>query len=152
MANGLTRNLKAKVCRRTLRNRLKDKGYVPSRKIEKSDFLKEQCVRRCGFGQAHSHRTGPMWSNHLQGCGDMKDVIFYPRRLKARFTRYRCPWTYMTQCEKYKKEFLRPKKQTRFSRKEYKLVKNVKILGFTASAGKQLFVKCRSCHTTIACF
>ena len=48
----------------------------------------------------------------------------------------------MKQCEKYKKEFLRPKKQTRFSRKEYKLVKKVKILGFTASAGKQLFVKC----------
>ena len=83
-----------------------------------------------------------MWVNHIQGCGDLKDVTYYPRKMKARFARYRCSWTYMKQCEKYKAKFLKPRKQNMFTRKEHKNVKKCKILGFTASNGRVLLVRC----------
>ena len=48
----------------------------------------------------------------------------------------------MRKCEKYKAPFLKPRKGRMFSRKEYKLTRRCKILGFTASNGKQLCVTC----------
>ena len=50
----------------------------------------------------------------------------------------------MRKCERYKAEFLRPKKSNWFGRKEYKAVTKGKILGFTAANGAQLFVRCPS--------
>ena len=79
------------------------------------------------FCKAHEHRTPGMWVNHIHGCGDLKDVTYYPRKMKARFARYRCSWTYMKQCEKYKSKFLKPRKQNMFTRKEHKNVKKCKI-------------------------
>ena len=140
--SGLPRNLRRKICKRTIRNRLAERGYAPSKKVEKSDFLQKQRAVRVAFCKAHEHRTPAMWVNHLQGCGDLKDVTYYPRKMKARFCRYRCSWTYMRQCEKYKSEFLKPHKSRMFTRKEYKSVRKCKILGFTASNGRVLCVRC----------
>ena len=138
----LPRNLRNKICKRTIRNRLAERGYAPTKKVEKNDFLSKQRAVRVAFCRAHEHRTPAMWVNHLQGCGDLKDVTYYPRKMKARFSRYRCSWTYMRECEKYKTEFLKPKKQNMFTRKEHKSVKKCKILGFTAANGRVLCVRC----------
>ena len=46
--------------------------------------------------------------------------------------------------ERRKAEFLRPKRERMFGRKEYRTTKKGKILGFTTSSGKQLFVRCPS--------
>ena len=62
--------------------------------------------------------------------------------MKARFTRYRCAWTYMKASERRRAEFLKPKKERMIGKKEYRNARKGKILGFTASTGKQLFVLC----------
>ena len=84
-----------------------------------------------------------MWQNYLQGCGDLKDFSYFPRQMKTRFARYRCAWTYMKASERAKAEFLKPKPSQMFPRKEYKRnVRKSKVLGFTTSSGKTLFVLC----------
>ena len=144
VATGLPPKLKRNVCFRTIRNRLAERGYVPERKIEKNDFLKAQRGIRVDFCKYHEHRTPATWNNYLQGVGDIKDFTYYPIKLKARFIRYRCSWTYMRKCEKRKAEFLKPKKRQMFSKKEYKTVQKGKILGFTTSTGKTLNLRCHS--------
>ena len=74
----------------------------------------------------------------------MKDFTFYPRKLKARFTRYRCAWTYMKASEKRKAEFLKPRKDRMFNRKEYRTTRKGKVLGFTTSGGRTFFAMCPS--------
>ena len=84
-----------------------------------------------------------MWSIYLQGCGDLKDFTYYARHMKTRFARYRCSWTYMKASEKAKAEFQKPKPRQMFTRHEYKKgAKKGKVLGFTTSTGKLLFVLC----------
>ena len=142
VAVGLSKKLRSKVCSRTIRNRLADKGYVPERKLEKHDFLVKQRGARVSFCLSHQHRSPAMWANYLQGCGDLKDFTYYPKRMKARFCRYRCSWTYMRQCEKHKADFLKPKKRQMFTRKEYKATQKGKVLGFTASSGQMIYLRC----------
>ena len=50
----------------------------------------------------------------------------------------------MKASERRKAEFLKPKKERMFGKKEYKAARKGKILGFTASSGQQLFVVCPS--------
>ena len=54
----------------------------------------------------------------------------------------------MKASEQRKAEFLKPKKGQMFGRKEYKSVKQGKVLGFTASDGRMLFVMCPSPWST----
>ena len=144
VARLLPRALKAKVCLRTLRTRLAAAGYKPEKKLEKADFEQKQRRARLDFCKEHQHRTSAMWSTFLQGCGDLKDFTFYPRKLKARFARYRCAWTYMKKCEKRQAQFLKPRKDRMFKRKEYKTVRKGKVLGFTTSCGRTIFATCPS--------
>ena len=139
-----TRGLRGKVSRRTIRRRLAELGYTPTKKSEKHDFLSKQRVVRMSFCKSHAHRTPDMWAAHLQGCGDLKDFTYFPRKMKARFTRYRCAWTYMKASERRKAEFLKPKRDRMFGKRECKAAKKGKILGFTASSGRQLFIQCPS--------
>ena len=120
VAAGLPQRLRAKISRRTIRRRLAARGYTPSRKLEKSAFLTKQRAARVAWCQAHQHRTPKMWAKFLQGCGDLKDFTYFPRKMKTRFARYRCAWTYMKHSERSKAEFLKPKPNQMFSRKEYK--------------------------------
>ena len=84
-----------------------------------------------------------MWANYLQGCGNLKDFSYFPGKMKTRFARYRCSWTYMKHSEKSKAEFLKPKPNQMFTKKEYKKgVRKGKVLGFTTSTGRKLFVFC----------
>jgi len=66
----------------------------------------------------------------------MKKFTYYPRKLKPKFAQLRAPWTYMTEQEKTKPAFVRPKRW--FPKKEWKLVKKQKVFGFTASTGSIL--------------
>ena len=76
--------------------------------------------------------------------GDLKDFTYFPRKMKARFIRYRCVWTYMRASERRKAEFLKPKRERMFGKKEYRQARKGKVLGFTASNGRQVFVLCPS--------
>ena len=138
----LPHGLRGKVSQRTIRRRLAEYGFRPTRKAEKTDFLKKQRLARMAFCRAHEHRSPTGWAAYLQGCGDLKDFTYFPRKMKARFTRYRCAWTYMKASERRRAEFLKPKKERMFGRKEYRNARKGKILGFTTSTGKQLFVMC----------
>ena len=80
----------------------------------------------------------------------MKTFAYLPRCMKARFNRYRCSWTYMKQCEKWKAEFLKPKRGRMFGKKEYKHRGVGKVLGFTASTGRMLFVMCPEPWNSVA--
>ena len=139
----LSTGLRRKISKRTIRRRLANLGYIPARKKEKTAFLDRQRKVRIQFCKAHEHRSEAMWANYLQGCGDLKDFTYYPRKMKARFARFRCSWTYMKHCERSKAEFLKPKPKEMFPKKEYKKnVKKGKVLGFTTSTGRKLFVLC----------
>ena len=142
VASRLPKGLRSKLCLRTIRRRLAEHGYRPTQKSEKSDFLAKQRAARMAFCRQHSHRSAAMWSTYLQGCGDLKDFTFFPRNMKARFTRYRCAWTYMKASERGQSDFLKPRKERMFGKKEYSSTKKGKVLGFTTSTGKQLFVLC----------
>ena len=137
----LSRTLRQKVCQRTIRNRLKDKGYVPQKKQDKDELKAKHRKARVEFCNVHEHRTSDGWKHYLQGCGVLKEYTYYPRTLKARFKRYSAPWTYMSKSEKTKPAFQKPKRM--FNNKEFKQTRKGKVLGFTTSTGKSLLVMCK---------
>ena len=140
VAAALPPKLRKKVCLRTIRNRLKEKGYAPKPKVEKNDLSRKCRSERMAFCQAHAHKSGEAWRRALQGCGDIKDFTYYPRSMRARFTRYSAPWTYMTKAERYKPAFVRPKRM--FKRCEFKKTQKGKVFAVTTSTGKLLMVHC----------
>ena len=79
--------------------------------------MKKQQAARIAWCNTHQHRTPAVWSNYLQGCGDLKDFSYFPRKMKTRFARYSCSWTYMKHSEKSKADFLKPKPNQMFSKK-----------------------------------
>ena len=66
VAEELPQGLRGKVSRRTIRRRLAELGYTPTRKSEKQDFLNKQRAVRISFCKSHAHRTPAMWAAHLQ--------------------------------------------------------------------------------------
>lgn len=132
----LPKKLREKISRRTVIRRLADKGYRPTRKIQKSDPGPALLKRRLDWCKSHEGRTTTGWKTHLQAIGDMKDFTFYPQELRKKFSQLRAPWTYMTKAEKMKPAFVRPKRW--FKKSEYKKVRKQKIFGFTTSNGKSL--------------
>lgn len=133
----LRRPLRVKVCKRTIRNRLKDSGFVPEEKTGKAELRDKTVKARVVWCDEHKHRTGPQWSQFLQGCADFKSYSFYPRRLKLRFFRYNAKWTYMSKAEKKQSAFARPGHAS-FTKKEKKSVRKGKIFGMTLSTGAML--------------
>ena len=145
--DALPKDLSQKICKRTIRNRLADKGFVPTIKTGKKDPAAEVVKRRLGFGHFHKHRTGAQWAAVLQGCGDFKEYSFFPARLKLRFRRYRATWTYMSHAEKSKPAFAKPTSKT-FTKKERKAVLKGKVFGLTLSTGAQLLCHVKSNPTS----
>ena len=134
--------LQQKLTARTLRNRLKEKGYYPQLKQTKAELQVACKKRRVDFCQEHAHRTGESWARYLQACGDFKDFTYYPRTLRSRFVRYQAAWTYMNKGERGKPAFQRPKRM--FKRTEYSLVRKGKVFGLTTSTGKHLAIHCET--------
>lgn len=142
----LPRPLRQKLSLRTIRNRLKDKGYTPQKKLDKDELKAKHRKDRVEFCTAHEHRSADGWKRYLQGCGDLKEYTYYPRALKARFKRYAAPWTYMNKDEKTKPAYQKPKRM--FKNKEFKQTRKGKVLGFTASTGKSLLLMCKTPFTS----
>jgi|MEHZ01.5.fsa_nt_MEHZ011409100.1_1 hypothetical protein len=132
----LPKKLKKKVARRTIIRRLADKGYVPEKKLSKSDPSYKQKQKRVLFCKRHKDTTPAEWKVQLQAVGDIKEFTYYPKELQPRFKRLRAPWTYMNKKEKKKGPFLRPKRW--FNKKDWKKTKKQKVFGFTTSNGKVL--------------
>jgi hypothetical protein len=134
--NGLPKNLKKKVCRRTVRNRLAEKGVTPQVKLGKQDFKESQIKNRLAFARTHEDKNAAAWKGELQAVGDLKDFTYYPKDLRAKFLQLRAPWTYMTKAEKKKPEFQRPKRW--FPKKDWKRTQKQKVFGLTTSNGRKL--------------
>ena len=132
----LPRNLRAKICRRTVISRLADKGYTAQKKLTKNDPSKALCQRRLEFCEKYTNWTKAQWNNEVQGVGDIKIFTYYPKKLYSKFKRLRASWTYMNKKEGYQTAFLRPKKW--FPKKEWKLTQPQEIFGMTTSNGKVL--------------
>ena len=137
----MPKRMHGKVCLRTIRNRLKEKGYVPTPKAQKAEADEKTRRARLAFCREHGKRTGPQWLRFLQGVGDFKLYTYYPKELKMRFSRYRATWTYMKKSERLKPAFVRPK--TMFKRAEYTKTIKGKVFGLTLSNGRSLL-----CHVT----
>ena len=133
----LPKKLQQKVCRRTVRERLAEKGITPQMKLNKLDFKEGQIRKRLSFQREHDGKTAATWKSEVQGVGDFKEFTFYPIHLRAKFLRIRAPWTYMTNAERRKPEFQRPKRW--FPSKEWKQVRKQKVFGLTTSNGKSLY-------------
>jgi hypothetical protein len=134
--SALPKKLKSKISRKTVIRRLADKGFVPERKIQKSDPGVQLSKKRIGFGKKYSGRSEKAWKAKLQAVADLKEFSYYPQELRATFTKYRASWTYMTPKEKHQAAFLRPKRW--FPKKEWKKIKKQKVFGMTTSTGKCL--------------
>ena len=132
----LPKKVMKKICKRTVRNRLADKGFVPTKKINKKDAGPKNRQRRFAFAKSFEGDTPAQWETRLQGVGDFKDFTWYPTQLRPRFAQLKSSWTYMKQEERLKPAFVRPKKW--FSQKEWKRVKKHKIFGLTATTGQSL--------------
>jgi hypothetical protein len=132
----LPKKIKKTITKRTVRRRLKEKGYVPERKINKRDPGPALCKKRLAWCKKQEKMTSDEWESGLQGVGDFKDFTWYPEQMRAKFKQLRAAWTYMKKDEKLKPAFVRPKRW--FKQKEWKRVKKQKVFGLTTSNGKSL--------------
>ena len=136
----LPKKLKQKIGPRTVALRLGEKGIKARGKLSKSRVSNTLMKKRLAFCRSHEDKTASDWKNSLQAVADIKEFTWYPRDLRARFKELRAPWTYMTEAEQKKPEFLRPKRW--FAKKEWKRVRKQKIFGLVTSTGKKLAVPC----------
>ena len=81
----LPKKFQKKICRKTVINRLADKGYTAQQKLRKSDFHVLQLQKRVRFGKVHIEKSAANWKSELQAVGDIKDFTYYPEELRAKF-------------------------------------------------------------------
>ena len=142
----LPKKVKKKVSRKTVIRRLGEKGFKAQKKLSRSDSGVKWRKKRLAFAKLHRSKTPSQWVSQVQAVADMKLFTFYPKSLKPRFKQLRAPWTYMTDEEKKKPAFLRPKRW--FKKKDYKKAKHQKVFGLTTSTGKALSFLCPPEFTT----
>lgn len=148
--SALPATLRNKVCLRTVRNRLREKGYTMDDKLTGDDKGTAWRKKRMKFCASHKRWTGPMWSSRVQGVGDFRFFTFFPKQFKKRHKVQSCPKTIMSKKEKTKSAFLKPKYHI-FKRSEYKKCSKAKVFGLTTSNGRSLVVPC-PLHPTSADF
>ena len=145
--NALPDALRQKICLRTVRERLRDKGFAMGEKKavdDKGDAWRKERVRWC---QPRRHWTGESCCRRIQGVADFKEFTFYKKNLKARHKVKSCHRTIMRQGDRNKPAFQRPKKGKMFERDEYKKgSRKCKVFGLTTSAGAMLLLPCKRLH------
>ena len=72
----LPKKVRKNISRRTVRRRLAEKGYVPTRKMKKSDPGPRLAKKRFGFSQKHKDKTPADWKAELQAVGDIKEFTW----------------------------------------------------------------------------
>lgn len=128
--------IKRKVGRKTIIRRLDEKGFHAKKKLRKDDRGEKFRLKRNKWCKKFAHWKALQWSGHVQAVGDIKEFTWYPKELQSRFKQLRASWTYMSEKERHKPAFQRPKRW--FPHKQYKKTKKQKVFGFTASNGKML--------------
>ena len=83
--SALPRKLRTKVRRRTVRGRLADQGYVPTKKVNKTDPGPALRKRRLEFAKAHEAKTPAQWKGELQAIGDSRSSPGTPRSCAPNF-------------------------------------------------------------------
>ena len=140
--NDLPDSLRTKVSPRTVRERLKDKGYIMQEKIAKDDMGEAWRKKRLEFCRKHLSKSGTQWVNFVQAVGDFRYFTYYPRTLKRRYQVKSCKRTIVRAGErKNKAAFFKPRRHV-FKRSEFKRVTKIKVFGLTTSTGQSLVVPC----------
>ena len=139
--NALPAVLRAKVCLRTIRNRLREKGYAMDEKLTGDDKGVAWRKTRVQFCTRRRKWTEAMWTNRVQGVGDFRFFTFFPKKFKRRHWVKSCPRTIMSKKEKTNGQFLKPKHHI-FKRSEYRKCSKAKVFGLTTSSGMSLVVPC----------
>ena len=110
--NDLPDALRIKVCLRTVRERLKDKGFIMQDKLTKDDMGEAWRMKRMEFCRKHLSKSPSQWANFVQAVGDFRYFTYYPRNLKKRYLVKSCTQTIMRKGERRNKPaFFRPRKQ-----------------------------------------
>ena len=136
--DALPRKLAMKVTRKTVISRLGDKGYKARAKLQKNDYNETQRKKRVKFAKAHEGKSAAEWRRELHGVGDFKEFTYYPKQLMPRFKALRSTWTYMTDKERKKPAFQRPKRW--FPKQDWKKTAKMKVFGLTTENGKGLYI------------
>ena len=134
--NALPKKLKAKVSRQLIIDRLAEKGFHAKKKINKYDFGPKWRKARMKFARTYTGMSTEQWTSKLQAVGDITEFVWYPKVLQPRHKQLRASWTYMTEQERWKPAFSRPKRW--FKGSDYKKTQKFKVFGLTASTGKSL--------------
>ena len=137
--NALPSPLRTKLSLRTIRNRLREKGYAMDEKLTGDDKGLAWRQTRVRFCKRRAHWSEAMWKNNVQAVGDFRFCTFFPKRFKRRKAVQGCPRTIMSKAEKTKAAFLKPKRHI-FKRSEYKHALKAKVFGLTTSNGLSLVV------------
>ena len=131
--------LRSKICARTVRERLKSKGYLMQDKKAKDDLGDAWRKAHLAFCRRHQSKSPEHWGNLLQGVGDFRIFTYYPKNLKRRHQVKTCKRTIMRRGERNKPPFLRPRRHV-LKRSENKRCVRTKVFGLTTSTGESLVI------------
>ena len=137
--NALPDRLRRKLCLRTVRERLRENGFQMDEKKAADDKGDAWRKRRFTWCQKYQRRSAKQWGNALQAVGDFRIFTWYPRRMKAKHKVKSCSRTIMSQAERNKSIFLKPRHKV-FTRTEYKRARKAKAFGLTSSTGQSLVI------------
>ena len=147
--NALPDALRQKISVRTVRERLRDKGFAMSEKKavdDKGDAWRKVRLHWC---EARRQWTPERCLQKLQAVADFKEFTYYNKNLKSRFKVKSCHRTLMTRGERNKPAFQKPKKAKIFERRVYKKgSRKCKVFGLTTSTGQVLALPCKKLHPT----
>ena len=129
--------LRAKICVKTVKNRLMEKGYTLEDKLAADDRGKAWRDRRLAFCDKHREKSEDQWGHALQAVGDYKEFTYFPRTLKTRHKQLNCKRTIMSKAERAKPNFAKPRHKM-FSKKDYKKTSKAKVFGITANTGSSM--------------
>lgn len=137
--NALPDALRKKICVRTVRERLREKGYAMDDKKAGDDKGELWRKRRLAFCRTHQAKTPARWTNSLQAVGDFRLFTYYPKHMKKKHQVKSCQRTIMRKGEKNKPAFLKPKYKV-FTQSEFKRAQRAKVFGLTTSSGQSLVI------------
>ena len=135
----LPAGLRRKICLRTVRDRLRQKGYVMDGKKARDDKGSIWRRRRVAFCRSHKSKTTARWPNSVQAVADFRLFICCPKVFKRRHKVKSCAQTILHKSEKNKPAFPKPKHHI-FKRSELKRCSEAKVFGLTTSAGQCLVI------------
>ena len=128
--NDLSDSLRKNVSPRTVRERLKDKGYVMQEKMAKDDMGEAWHKQRLEICRKHLSKRGAQWVSFVQAIGDFRYFSYHPRTLRRRYQVESCERTIMRAGErKNEPAFFKPRRHV-LKRFEFKRITKIKVCWF----------------------